>query len=294
MKNLIFVLALVAVLPACKALDAADATINMQDQMGNMLKTTKEMQEETSKLTSAIHLQKMDAALKTIYSPENTQAIVPPSSGLLAGAKVFAEEGTAIELVEYTYVTLKEIDKTELKDSLKAIPAEVEKFNHGKKIKFVALEAIAAQTSTSVVKNIIQEQILGGGGRYEDVAYSFLMLRALFLYDFYLQSGVLGGPLNNMGKLEKAYEYLSQLEFIASQPFADKIAVKTTGILAPEDNFDLSFNTVINPEMKGMWRKVIRSIERDMPNRLTSAESPYARRIAEIREQAQRYYDARQ
>jgi hypothetical protein len=48
---------------------------------------------------------------------------------------------------------------------------------------------------------MIQDQILGGGGRYE---------------------------------------YLSQLEFIASQPFADKIAVKTTGILKGISGFVVS------------------------------------------------------
>ncbi|MCO5142273.1 MAG: hypothetical protein M9962_04190 [Oligoflexia bacterium] len=285
MKSL-FILPVTAVLIlGCKANDAIDATIGMKEQMSSMLTTTKEMQEETKKLNSAIHLQKLDAALKTIYAPENTKAVVPPSSGLMAGAKVFAEEATALELVEYTYVTLKEVDKTAIREGNQDYPELVKAFNHEKLIKILALQAIAAQTPESTVLEIVNQQISGGGGRYEDYAYNFLMLRAMFLLDFYLDSGVLSGPVNNMGKLEKAYEYLKAYETIANFSFADRIGLKTVGFMDPQPNFDVK----IDPKAtKLMWKKLVRSIERDMPAEFKAENSPYLRRIIEIQDDALR------
>lgn len=295
MKRAILSLIVIAALPACKAMKAADATISMQDQMGNMLSTTKDMQKETSKLTSAIHLQKLDAALKTIYAPENTKEYFPPSSGLIAGAEVFAKEATAKEIVEYTYVVMKEVDKTAPKESRRGpdgkFPADyIEQFNHEKMVKLTALQAIAAQAPQSVIEEMIQAQVFNGGGRYEDTVYNVLMLRALFLQSYYLQEGVLAKPVNNIGKLESAYEYLKLLQFITSQPFADKIALKTVGIVAPGENLDEKLDLA---SVKELWRQLVKAIDTQMPGGFKADNSPYARRIAEIRADAARYAEAR-
>lgn len=289
LKRASVLLALPFLLAGCgKAGDAIDATIDMQKQMSSMVDTTKNMEEQTKKLNDAIHLQKMDAALKTIYDEKNTKTVVPPSSGLMAGAKVFAEEGTAQELIEYTYVTLKEVDKAAIEDSKQTDPVAVAAFNHEKMIKILALEAIAAQTPESVVLQIVQEQISGGGGRYEDYAYNFLMLRAMFLLDFYLDSGVLSDTVNNMGKLESAYTYLQSYELIAHFAFADRVGLKTLGFIDPQPNFDIRLDPKAT---KLMWKKVIRAIDRDIPERFKTENSPYLARIQEIRDAAAKYVE---
>ncbi len=293
MKNNLFYGLFFLALASCKAGDAMDATISMQDQMGTLTTTTQEMQKETQRLNQAIHLQKLDAALRTMFDAANTRDYFPPSAGLMAGAKVFAEEATAEELVEYFYVTLKEINKTKPQDFRRLpdnsfSPDYLREFNHQKHVKVTALLSIAAQVPQAVVQQMIDEQVHSGGGRYEDIAYAFLAARGAFLVDFYLTEGVLSSsqPVNNVGKLRKAFEYLSNLEFLAQQPFADKMLLTTTGIIETPD--DENYVIGVDPdEVKRLWAKLVQSIDTQMPAEMKEGLSPYAREIDEIRWQAE-------
>ncbi|MGZ3695762.1 MAG: hypothetical protein ACXWQO_16805 [Bdellovibrionota bacterium] len=241
----ILALSLVA-LVGCKAIDAMDNTSDMKQNLGDMKSTTQGMATTTTNMDSNMQDLKRRATLgeglKMLDDPENNREYAPPSAGLLAGAKLLAENMTQDELVDFFVVRLKEINATgpsplEKDSSLSGYsPAYIYNFNKAKQVKVVGLEAIAAQipqkepaSGTVSIEALIRDQIYGAGGARSDEVIALLQLRALFIQNFFLDSNVFaaGKKLNNLGKLRKAYGYAKDLKFIADLPFVDSIAFAT-------------------------------------------------------------------
>ena len=122
------------------------------------------------------------------------------------------------------------------------------------------------------------------------------------------------------GKLREANNYLNRLQFIANLPYVDKIqfTVEGTAFLpvvnpAQTQAGDADYaskcqaatpdptclptlgeapnvNAVMDPAMaKPWWKRLVKRIDRELPDAFKSGNSPYAREIAEIRERAARY-----
>ncbi len=243
----LFALALsVTALVSCKAVDAMDNTETMKSDLAAMKSTTGGMAGTTESMEATTRELKRKASigegLKLLDAPENNREYTPPQAGLLAGAKLVAENMNTDELIKFMYAKLKELNKTvpneELYDrSLLGgyLPAYVAEFNRRKQVQLVALQAIAAQIPQDTIELLIKEQILGGGGRFSDTTYSVLMLRAMFINSFYLDAGVFSVKLDNLGKLRDAFRYTSELQFITQLPFADKIKleVNSSALLPP-------------------------------------------------------------
>jgi hypothetical protein len=284
-----------AALAGCKATDAMDSAIDMQKQMSGLTSSTQDMEGQTKKLNDdGIRLQKVGEGMKLMYDPEARKEFIPPPPEMLAGAKLVAENTTSTELIEFIYATIKYIDKVAPDDS-KRDPAThnfplayATEYNHEiKHVNVGMLKAIAAQVPQAMVEQVIAEQIEGGGGRYEDAALAMLMLRAQFLQDFYISEGVFEGDVDNIGKLETAFQYVSNLEFIVDLPFASKIQFQSQGMLAPETDY----NYQLDPNAtKLFWKKIVKAVD-NLPDNLKADNSPYARRISEIRATAQSYFD---
>ena len=213
-----------------------------------MAATTNQMEQTTEDLN---HNSTLKLALDYMLENEDTQTVVPPTTSLVGGAKKFAEAATAKELMEYVYMQMTEIENTvpdatvaRVCPATTAAPAAcadndrvypdqyVEAFNHKKYIRLMALSAIAACTPQAVVDQIVNTQIKTGG-RYEDTAYQFLMLRVVFIGDFFLNERSFNFPtgLDNLDKLEEAYDDLNRIQSVANLPFTSLIKIQTQGII---------------------------------------------------------------
>jgi hypothetical protein len=216
-------------LAGCKAIDAMDNTETMKTDLaamknvtGGMAVTTEEMKTTTEELKRKASI---GEGLKLIDAIENQREFAPPSKGLLAGAKLVGENMTSEELVKFFQAGLKEIRKTvpntELEGDRMALggyPARyVSEFNRRKEVQIVTLQAIAAQIPQKMIEKIIQEQLLGGGGAQSDETKDMLMLRAMFINNFFLSESMFatGKKIDNVGKLRNAMEYARQLQFLA-------------------------------------------------------------------------------
>lgn len=247
------------VIPAfvgCKAIDAMDATGAMKTDLAAMKATTTGMAGTTEEMKNTTNELKRKASLgeglKLFDAPENNQEFVPPSAGLLAGAKLIAENMTARELLDFTVVRLKEINSTmprEVERDRRLVgefsPQYVDEYNRSKMVKVVGLKAIAAQIPQSTLDRIVQEQLRGSGGPRSDEAFVLLTLRASFIDDFFLGNTLFaaGRKIDTLGKLELVLQYVKQMkdvEEIASDSNArdaEKFVFKTSeaeGVFLPE------------------------------------------------------------
>jgi hypothetical protein len=225
-----------------------DNTTTMNSNLGDMKNTTQGMALTTNSMDNNMTDLKRKATLgeglKMFNDPVNTQEYAPPAAGLLAGAKLIAENMTPDELVDFFVVRLKEINATQ-PDSIDQKPGLISNytprfiynFNKAKQVKVIGLQAIAAQIplreaavkGTASIEGLIRDQLQGGGGARSDEVLALLQLRALFTQNFFLDGNIFaaGKKLNNVGKLRKAYGYAKDLQFIAELPFVDKIAFVT-------------------------------------------------------------------
>ena len=321
----------VTALVGCKAIDAMDNTQTMKTDLAAMKTTTAGMATTTGAMRGSTdelkRLAQVGAGLDLIGKPENTKEFNPPQANMLAGAKLLAENMTSDEMIKFFYTKLKELNKTTADDSkfdrrlLGGYSTEyVAQFNRGKQVQAVILESVAAQIPQPMLEQLILEQIEGGGGRFSDTAYTLLMLRAMFINSYYLDAGVFSTTWDTIGKVRDAYTYTTQLQFIASLPYADKIQFTVEGpaflppVNAPalqQGDADYgpkcvtatppdascfatlgdapNLNTTLDPGIaKTWWKRIVKNIDRQLPDSLKNSNSPFAREVAEIRDNATR------
>ena len=283
------VLALVCpVLVGCKAINAIDSTISMSKKMDTMVQKMGATEDGINKTTTGVHRQTLDAALKQMLDEKNSKYLFPPT-GMLPGGEIFALEATPKELVEFTYVVMKEIsavrpDETKRKTGFNW-EAYLEEMDNDKLKKLTVLMVIAGQTPQEKVETIIQDQIHGSGGRFEMYAYNFLLARALFIKGFKVDEGVFSGTISNLGMLREGINYAQQLEFLVSLPFADKVRLKTTGF----NNGALNIDEALDINMtKNLWQRLDRAMKTELEERFRLENSSFARELAEMREVVQR------
>lgn len=320
-----------AALAGCKAINAMDNTETMKNDLAAMKTTTGGMAGTTASMeANTLEMKRkmsVGEGLKNFNAPENNEHYVPPSDGLLAGAKLIAENMTSEELMVFTLARLKVIEKTmpdemKLNRGLKGMyPADyLESFNRFKHVKLVGLQAIAAAIPQPMIEKIVREQIFGKGERRSQ-AYALLYLRAHFINEFYLNNTLFSSEekIDTFGKLQLAYTYAKQLQFLAEQPFADKIYYRTPegtflkslnaptyfrgeeGCVSdeqmlsnPECNVTVNepyrfneLNETLDKKIGKFWlKKILQRLEKEMPEEELKA---YAREIQEIKEDCQRY-----
>jgi|GEM_PF-4844403 len=329
----VFALSLSAIV-GCKAIDAMDNTTDMKKDLagmkqvtGGMAVTTNDMSDTTKELKRKASI---GEGLKLIDAPENQREFAPPSKGLLAGAKLVAENMSSEELVKFFQAGLKEIRKTAPDELQKNSKGEFKssynnEFNLRKQVQVVTLKAIAAQVPDEMIQKIISEQFQGGGGAQSDEAEAMLMMRASFISDFFLSESVFntGKKLDNMGKLRNAFKYAKQLQFLAELPNIASIKFVTEdgtflpayvrrqvnegeeGCKTAEEN---TINPACNPSLvdapafneqlestiaKQWFKKIAKKIDSEMPEDMRGGSSPYAREIAEIKAECLRYVDGK-
>ncbi|MDG0815753.1 hypothetical protein [Bdellovibrio svalbardensis] len=267
-------------LTACDAVDAMSATKEIPEKMDQTNSRMSNMLEEMKRTTSGVHDQSLLIPLENILKEENHDSLAPVPFKLMPYGKKFAEAATAQELVDLTYIWIKEVEVSlPTKDIDEATGSEipytrrqVANINNEKMARLVALQVIAGFTPQPIVEEIIRMHIVGapeqGSRRFEDTALAFLMLRAMFIRDVLLQESLLASPLDNIGKVEEAIKYARQIEFIARLRFADKVSFKTRGFI-DEHGQQLPVEEQPQEQLKGdvaakLWRSILEKAQTDL------------------------------
>lgn len=239
-------LSLCLALAGCEAFDAIKATKEIPEKMDQTNERMSNMLEEMKKTTSGVHDQSLLIPMENILKEENHDSLSPIPFKLMPYGKKFAEAATAQELVDLTYLWLKEVDESlPAKDIDESTGAElpytrkqVANINNEKIARLVALQVIAGFTPQATVEEIVRTHIVGaveqGSRRFEETSLAFLMLRTMFIRDVLLQESLLSAPLDNVGKVEEAIKYARQIEFIARLRFASKIGFKSRGLIGDD------------------------------------------------------------
>lgn len=235
MKRL-FVLLTCISLTACEMLDAVDSVNQTPEKMDSMNAKMGNMEE-------SIRLQKVAIAKENLENSENAEILIPVPVGLMGYAKLFAENATLEEITGQVYLYLKEVNDGLYPKAVDDTGAEKEftaqesaHINQAKMHKLTAAQAISGLLPQSVVEQLVNEYILKEN-RYQKTALNILMMRYQFLRDVMLNGSVLSESIEDVGSLEKAYEYVTYMEWIALRPFIGRISVRVYGFLPPYGEF---------------------------------------------------------
>ncbi len=299
--NFTFILLASLTLIACKAEKAMDNT-------NKMLKTTEAMNSKMEQTNAGIEstnesvrLQKLILSKDDMLKDENTRNLEPVALGMIPGAKKFGEAATTTELVEFTYLLLKEIndqkpDESDRLENGEYKPEVIAAYDHIKMIKFSELITIAGMAPEEKVDQIIQEQIYGGG-LYQEEAYAFLMGRVMFL-GTYLDSGILSRPLNTVERMNEAITRLGSIDNILKMPFKNEVKMNVTGFLkrdaiavsayAEDGTLDALWN------MPKLWKKVLKAFDRDLKDGnivrgSSSSQKEVSAKIASMKRRVEAY-----
>lgn len=277
---LIYACTLCCGLTACDVEDAIKGTKEVPAKIDATNGNMNRMLDEMKKTTAGVHDQSLLIPMENLIKEENHDALAPVPFKLMPFGKKFAEAATATELMDLTYLWLKEVDESmpakAIDDStgeeLPYTKREIARINNEKIARLTALQVIAGFTPQQTVNEIVAKNIVGvndqGSRRFEQTAYAFLMLRVMFIRDVLLQESLLASPLDNVGKVEEAIKYAIQIDSIARYRFANKVEFKSRGLvdatgrqlpedMQPAEKMELSVASVL-------WGKIYDKAQADL------------------------------
>lgn len=236
MKHL-FVLAVACVsLTSCKMLDAVDSVNKTPGKMDSM-------NEKMGKMEESIRLQKVAIAKENLENPENAKILIPVPTGIMGYAKLFAENATLDEITGQVYLYLKEVNDGVYPKAIDENGSEKEftvqeaaDINHAKMHKLTAAQAISGMLPQTVVEQLVNEYV-HKEDRYQKTVYNILMMRYQFFRDVMLNGSLLSESIEDVGSLERAYDFVSAMDWVAQRPFITKIHVRVYGFLPPYGEF---------------------------------------------------------
>lgn len=238
LKKIVILIGVLASLTACELDDALKAVKQTPKKMDKMMGELEKTNQVVKKQEKLIPFQEM-------LKQENEETLYPIPFRLMPFGKELATAISADDLVELTYLWLKEINTKSTDaagDSLNVTPEQIKAANLVKQARLVGLQVLAGFAPQATVNEMIKKQIYQSG-RYESTVYAFLMLRVQFIRDVMLGQSLLAEPLDSVGKVEKAVEYAKQIDDVIRLPFASQVKMKVT-FLPPmeesEEKLDLS------------------------------------------------------
>ncbi|UOF00165.1 hypothetical protein [Bdellovibrio reynosensis] len=241
--KVLFSLIICCSLLACGLHEALEGTKQVPGKMDQTNGNMKKMLEEMKTTNKGVHDQSLLLPLENLIKEENHDTLAPVPFKLMPFGKKFAESATAEELIELTYLWLKEVDEAlpakdideATGDEVPYTKKQVHKINTQKIAKLTALQVIAGFAPQETVQEIINNYIVAnnreGGRRFEETGYAFLMLRTVFIRDVLLKESIMATSIDNIGKLEEAMKYIKKLDAIARLRFTDKIRFKSRGLI---------------------------------------------------------------
>lgn len=269
MKNLnIFLLLFLSyTLSACGLHESMEAVKATPKKMDDMHDTMEKMNKGMDETVGGINDQRKLIPIIELMKYENYDELSPVPVKLMPYGEKLAQAVSADDMVKIAYLWLKEIDEIyppkevdQNGDEIEYTKEQVNKINTTKLGRLAALQIVTGFLPQVTVDQIIEEQIVKFG-RFEETAYTILMLRAQFIRDVLLEASLLSMPLNSVGKLNQAIIYTRSLEFITQLPFVEQIKMKIKGLLSPMENFE----EILKKDLALVkWKKIKLSAEKDL------------------------------
>ena len=252
--SILAVLSSALVIGACGVDEAVDATRSMPDRIDDTNAQIKATNDRITDMSASLddsleklRLLQLVEGKREVLDPKNTVVLFPPSDGMLAGGKKFAEAATAKELMEVTYswltlgvqrqvviqrkqVLVEKAGQTNADGSVSdpvqewvAEPmneynARIDAQMKLMQVRVTAARIVAAFTPDNVVAQIIDEQLMKEG-RYKETAQHFLAMRASFIKEFVLESSLFGTKMDSIGSYEEGIDWINRIEFLADKSF---------------------------------------------------------------------------
>jgi hypothetical protein len=230
-------------LTACDLLD-------MPKKMDAMGDTTRGMSDKMSETNESIRLQKVAIALNMLNEPENQENLTPVPTGLLPGGKLFAESATVKEIVDYTYLILKQLEEVVPTKGLDAdfnpiqlTEAELAKVRQQKLAQLYSIMIIASYAQDQKITAVI-DQVINGNEVRQKTGLALLAMRAFFIREVLLKASLkidktASETLDNSGAMNEAITWLKQLDQISRLnlrlPIQVKVKEKTLNLIEFEE-----------------------------------------------------------
>lgn len=277
MKLLVLVIALVTLAACDKVHNLIDVPNKMDDLNKKMDHMTSGMDTTNSKMDQmvggmdstvvGINDQRVFLPYKELRDEANYEKLSPIPSQLMPFGEKAAQAIPVGDLVKLVYLWQKEIREVNPMKQMDAegneIPytdAEVKRINKIKLGGVLAIQTLCGFLPDQKVEALIKAHIKTTS-RYKQTAYQILMFRAQFIRDVLLKESLLSEPLSTVGNIQEAMMYVGQLDFIARLAFADKIAYRVSGFLAPMDN---AIEEKLDPKMMlPLLKKIELSVKQD-------------------------------
>jgi hypothetical protein len=213
------------------------------------------------------HNHALAIALAEMMKPENTRVLTPPTAMMPPG-QIYADEASALDIVKLAHAYLKDIDTVrpafvsapKAPRSWRLASLDLRHVDHEKRARFAALSVISGLAPQETIDEMIRDEI-EDGGRFDDIARAVLMMRFAFIGDVLLKESLFARPLASPALLTEAIRLAEQMHAIASQPFADEIRVKTTGMIDPADNVDM---TLDHENLRAVWTRIANAIDTEL------------------------------
>jgi hypothetical protein len=122
----------------------------------------------------------------------------------------------------------------------------IDSYNRDLDIVFNLMQVVAAFIPQPMIENVVVKQIGksefikdgSGGGLREDTAYLILNLRDVFIRGALLKASLYEDHIKNMEQTREALRLVDELDYIATRPYADKLANTTImGFLNISENY---------------------------------------------------------
>lgn len=218
----------------------------MADEMGHKMDESNNNVQETLEAT---RLLKLSGAINDMLSEQSSNELVPIPTGVLAGAKVFAENARSRELIEFTAKGLARIDSVQplpkFDDKGNEVAPTIDEQNKEFRNKFQylqALRAIAGYLPQGKVVQLIDDELRGA---YRKTLMKVLMMRAEFISTTRVNMSWLSQGVTLAAEAREASELMDTVDYVLSLPFATEIGLTTMGLTGPGTvnmNFDHSLD----------------------------------------------------
>jgi hypothetical protein len=243
----------------CAGCSKTDALMEVPDKMDKMNHTTTEMVDKMDRTNAAIHDQQVLIPYKELLDPVNGEILSPIPFRMMAFGEKLAEAVTATELVKIVHLHLKEFQTVQFEEKVGAdgvsVPSraeQIEAFDHGKIARLTALMVLAGFVPEKTLNEAIDAQIKKSGP-YEETTYQLLMLRYQFINDVLLESSLLIGTLESIGRVEEAIKYAKQLDDICQLPFWSRIVFHPKGFSDSSESQPIRVN---QRDMIPLWKRI--------------------------------------
>lgn len=249
----------------CSDIENARRSMDAVQSMGGKMDQTNDKLNRTDE---SIRLQKALISLQQITSDASMDRLYPVPTGLMPYAKTFAETATAREIVELTYLWLKEVDEVQPLKSFNDQGVEVARTAEQesriliqKYGRIQALMAIAGFLPAATLQSLIETEITNNG-RFAETGLNVLMMRVLFLRMVMLEESLYKrGSFASVGEAEEALKYMNQVQAVLDLPFASALSVKTRGLVGLGgydviQNLDFTLNAEMKSLLSSGWNRL--------------------------------------